>query len=62
MNIKELKEKIKDIPNDMSVGVSVKKEVGDNPDVVMFIADEGKITVGEYDDIFWIDGVFIANK
>ena len=60
MNIKQLRKKIKDMPDNMSVGVSVKQEAGDSPDAVMFIADENKITANEYRDIFWIDGAFIA--
>ena len=60
MNIKQLKTKIENLPDDMSIGVSVKQEVGDSPDAVMFIADEGKVSCGEYDDMFWVDGVFIA--
>lgn len=58
MNIKELKKAIKDLPDDLSVGLSVKKVLGKTPKAIIYVSDEDKVTTGEYDGMFWIDGEY----
>lgn len=64
MTVKELGQLIKTYKDDgiitdqTSIGISVKKSIGESKDPIIYVSDEDKIFVAFDDDILWIDGEF----
>ena len=62
MTVKELKEKLENLDNEMSIGVSVKKSTGETSDPIIYVSNENKVSAGVNDGILWIDGEFDHNN